>query len=365
MSRAEDSYKIQRIASALRLISPSTELAGVLTEISNEIAAYLILPEYGACTTSLWCAHTWALEAATYSPILAYMSPERGCAKTRALTIIGELAKDCLPSSNISAAAIYRLLNTKDVTLLIDEVDSFFTRRDDGIRNVLNSGFQRDMAFTYRCEGDKHEPKAFRTWGAKAIAGIGGLPETTASRSIIIRIKRRLPHERIEKLRGNRLAGLGTRLGSLITAQLEELRAIDPAIPEELGDREGQAWTPLLAIAELAGGPWPELARTAAVALSKHVDRPASYGERLLADIRKILDGKDAISTSNLAFHLGEMEEQPWPTIRNGKEINGHVLAGMLKEYGIKPDQVWIDGKNHRGYERAWFEDAWSRYLTL
>ena len=43
MSRAEDSYKIQRIASALRLISPSTELAGVLTEISNEIAAYLIL----------------------------------------------------------------------------------------------------------------------------------------------------------------------------------------------------------------------------------------------------------------------------------------------------------------------------------
>ena len=122
----------------------SDEVANLFDDIRDEISRYIILPEHGAVAITLWCAHTHAMDVWTNSPILGFMSPERGCAKTRALTIVSELAKDCLPSSNISAAAIYRLLNSQEVTLLIDEVDSFFTRRDDGIRNILNSGFQRD-----------------------------------------------------------------------------------------------------------------------------------------------------------------------------------------------------------------------------
>jgi len=46
------------------------------------------------------------------------------------------------------------------------------------------------------------------------------------------------------------------------------LAAARPELPDELGDRAQDVWEPLLAIAELAGGDWPERARTAAVALS-------------------------------------------------------------------------------------------------
>ena len=311
--------------------------------------------------------HLGRWKRATYSPILALRRDgrprPRGGAKTRALRSSGNSPR--IAAAEHLAPLPSTVMPPKDVTLLID--DGGIAVSPDATTDQCRQQPALPHGFHLRGEGESTIPQASeRHWGANACwhrrlprrppadqsSRSTGAPRASAGR---------MPNT------GNRHAGLGTRLGSRDRTVREELRArcVDPAIPEELGDREGQAWTPLIAIAELAGGSWPELARTAAVALSKHVDCPASYGERLLADIRKILDGKDAISTSNLAFHLGEMEEQPWPTIRKGKEINGHVLAGMLKEYGIKPDQVWIDGKNHRGYERAWFEDAWSRYLTL
>jgi len=40
-----------------------------------------------------------------------------------------------------------------------------------------------------------------------------------------------------------------------------------PELPDGLSDRQGDAWEPLLAIADAAGGDWPAHARAAAVAL--------------------------------------------------------------------------------------------------
>ena len=43
----------------------------------------------------------------------------------------------------------------------------------------------------------------FSTWGAKAIALIGKLPDTLADRSITIEMRRKMPSERVHKLRGD------------------------------------------------------------------------------------------------------------------------------------------------------------------
>ena len=42
----------------------------------------------------------------------------------------------------------------------------------------------------------------------------------------------------------------------------------DPAIPQALNDRAADNWRPLLAIADMAGGEWPQRAREAACVLS-------------------------------------------------------------------------------------------------
>jgi len=37
-------------------------------------------------------------------------------------------------------------------------------------------------------------------------------------------------------------------------------------------------------------------------------------------------------------------------------------LARLLKPFGITPGQIWIAGRQSRGYYRWQFEDAWERY---
>jgi predicted lipoprotein with Yx(FWY)xxD motif len=39
----------------------------------------------------------------------------------------------------------------------------------------------------------------------------------------------------------------------------------DPSIPAALNDRAADNWRPLIAIADLAGGEWPQLARQASL----------------------------------------------------------------------------------------------------
>jgi hypothetical protein len=56
--------------------------------------------------------------------------------------------------------------------------------------------------------------------------------------------------------------------------------------------------------------------------------------------------------------------DSEWAEWRNGKQISQVQLARLLKRYGITPDRIRIGGASQvRGYLRAWFVDAWERYL--
>jgi len=46
-----------------------------------------------------------------------------------------------------------------------------------------------------------------------------------------------------------------------------------------------------------------------------------------------------------------------------GKPLTTRELAKMLKPFGIKPKVIRIGDATPRGFERAAFEDAWTRYL--
>ena len=92
-------------------------------------------------------------------------------------------------------------------TLLIDEADTFLHDNDE-LRGVLNSGHARAGAYVVRTVGDTHEPEVFRTWAPKAIALIGKLPATLASRAVHIELKRLAPGETVEPLRLHQLDNL-------------------------------------------------------------------------------------------------------------------------------------------------------------
>jgi Protein of unknown function (DUF3631) len=130
-------------------------------------------------------------------------------------------------------------------------------------------------------------------------------------------------------------------------------------------DRDADIWEALLAVAELAGGHCPTTARASAVALvaESKASKP-TVGVMLLGDVRAVFDeaGLTRLPTSDLLAALNARDDSPWAVIRRGQPLNARGLSERLRKYGIEPNIV-RDGANvFRGYIRAEFEDAWSRY---
>jgi hypothetical protein len=160
---------------------------------------------------------------------------------------------------------------------------------------------------------------------------------------------------------GDRLAAAGGAAD-----HLAELRAADPEVPAELGDRSADNWRPLLAIADLAGGEWPQRARRAAVALSSDAaeDRD-SVREELLGDIREAFRERagEPIFTEELLAELRAREDRPWGEWRYGQAMSAVQLARQLKPFGVRP-RLYRDGaKCGRWYSVEDFADAFARYL--
>jgi putative DNA primase/helicase len=350
-------------------IEPWTEPVDGAELIADLVALfrrYLVLPEHAAVALALWTVFTHCIDAANIAPILAITSPVKRCGKSAVLIMLGRLVLRSLPSSNISAAALFRAVEAWAPTLLIDEGDTFIWNSDE-LRGVLNSGHTRELAFVIRTVGDDHQPRRFSTWGAKAIALIGKLPDTLADRSIEVALKRKLPGERVEKLRHadrERFHLLARRSVRFAGDHAEAIRAARPSMPEGLHDRAQDNWEPLLAIADLAGGPWPEQARAAALALSCGDEKTRGLGIELLGDIRGVFEKRsvDRLSSEDLVLALVGLEERPWVEYR-GKPVTMAKLARLLRPFGVVSGTIRLPDGTAKGYLLDQFTDPFARYL--
>jgi hypothetical protein len=141
------------------------------------------------------------------------------------------------------------------------------------------------------------------------------------------------------------------------------MEGVYPEMPTGIEDRAADVWEPLLAVADAAGGKWPDRARVAAVALVADSKRSTpSLGIRLLADIRKAFNGQESMSTENILKSLCELEEAPWADMR-GKALDARKLARILKPYGVESRTVRIGGRTPKGYTKEDLWDPWIRYL--
>jgi hypothetical protein len=342
--------------------------AELLSEVAATFTRFVALPPFADVATALWTLHAHALEGAAASPLLALTSPEKRCGKTTTLSLLARLVPRPLLSSNISPAALFRIVEKYCPTLLVDEADSFLRDKEE-LRGILNSGHTRDAAYVVRTVGDDNEPCRFSTWAPKAVALIGRLPDTLADRSLVVAMRRRAPGEHIERLRFDRPGGfeeLRRRAARWAADHLAALRGADPEMPGELDDRAADNWRPLLAIADLAGREWPESARRAALALSGSGSEPTdSAREQLLADIRESFDerGPGRLLTEDLLQDLRAREDRPWGEWRGGHPLSAVQLARLLKPFGVRPRLFRTGPKVARGYLLESFSDAFSRYL--
>lgn len=339
----------------------------LLNEIASTIRRYVVMDEHSADAAALWVLHTHALDAAYITPRLSISSPEMRCGKTTLLDLLHTMAARPLSVANITTATLFRVLEAAHPTLLIDEVDSFVGDNNE-LRGVINAGHCRASATVLRCVGDNNDVKPFAVWGAIALAGIGQRPGTITDRSITISLRRKHAGEHVEHLRLDRLETLrplGRRVVRWVKDHLDELDDADPQIPVELHDRAADNWRILIAIADVAGGAWPQRARAAAIALTGTTEDGESIRTMLLADLRDLFEKEeeDRLTSEEIITHLTKLEDRPWGDFKGGKPISKHRLATLLKPFGVKPKQTWI-GKNEKCYHKKDLADAFARYLS-
>jgi len=339
----------------------------LLDAIASVLCRFLVLRLEEIEAIALWILHTYAIEATSISPLLVVTSAEKRCGKTLLLELLLNLVFRPLPTSNITAAALFRAIERCKPTLLLDEADTFLHHNDE-LKGIINSGYRRSSSYVVRNVGDDYEPRIFNTFGPKAIAQIDVPQETIMDRGIVIEIRRKKPGEKAERLRSDRifdeLKDLRRKAMRWAKDNLASLPDWEPRIPSTLNDRAQDSWRPLLAIAELAGKRWAEYGRESASKLSGEKSE-ASKRALLLSDIRVIFERAQSsrMPSAEICNKLQDIEEHPWPEWRNGQPITVRQLARLLEPLGIRPKQLRMGEVNVRGYELEDFFDGFSRYL--
>ena len=320
-------------------VDPWPEIAdgdALLRDIVQRVRRHVICSQKDALAIALWIMFAWVHdEVAAHSPILNITSAEPESGKSTVLGLISFLTPQCLPSVEITEAALFRAIKLWSPCFVIDEFDNVLASDDNAaLRSVINSGHTRGQGVV-RCVEPGFRPEHFMTFCPKAIGMVGRkLPATTLSRCIVVEMRRRRSDERVDKFDHKDdavLAALRSRLLRWSTDNAEALRLAEPSMPPAFGNRRADNWRVLFAIADLAGDDWGEKARLAAMQLESANDT-TTIGVRLLADIKQIFDedSGSCMLSATLVEKLVKDEEGPWAAWNNGKGLTQNSLAVLL-----------------------------------
>ena len=290
------------------------------------------LTEHAHLALALWCVHAHLMDKWESTPRMAFLSPEPASGKSRALEITELLVPNPIAAINVSPAYLFRKVGSEEgVTLLYDEIDAVFgprARENEELRGLLNAGHRRG-AVAGRCviRGKTIETEEIPAYAAVAMAGLGWLPDTIMSRSIIVRMRRRHDGERVEPYRRRVHAAEGYGMRDAIAAWAASAIVSWPLLSPGIQDRNADVWEPLIAVADAIGGEWPERARQAALALvAESNEDDTSLGIRLLADTREVFGDATELPTKIILDRLYDLPESPWADIR-GKPLDERALA--------------------------------------
>lgn len=340
---------------------------------------YQIVEDHIACTdavkvaATLWILMTWFIPASHVLPIAWINAPEKRCGKSTLLTLMSRLSKKSLSTSNITGPALFRSIESYKPTLFIDEIDTFIND-NEGIRGVLNAGHSRDNPYIMRCIGDDNEPILFNVYGAKAISGIGKIPDTLIDRSIPLTLRRKMRNETKKRVRDLPVDVTNTIQSQLARWSVDNMQAVKaamPVLPACINDRAQDNWEILLKIAMVLGDDWLEQAYKSCIEISGVENDDPSIAEQLLADIRTVFKIKntDRLLTRGLISGLCHDPEMLWATFNQGKRITARQVAKVLGGFRISSKDMRTrdphgNEARGKGYIVNDFQDAFSRYLS-
>ena len=235
---------------------PST-LSELLGEVEKFLGRFVAYPSAASKIAHvLWVFHTHCMDEWESTPRIVFASAEPGSGKSRALEVSEPLVPRPIEAVNATPAYLFRKVSDPDgmPTILYDEIDTIFgpkARDNEEVRGFLNAGHRRG-AMAGRCvtHGKTITTEELPAYCAVAMAGLGKLPDTILTRSIVIWMRRRAPNEKVEPYRRRIHSPTGYALRDRIVtwAHKFNLDGNYPDMPSGIEDRPADVWEPLIAI---------------------------------------------------------------------------------------------------------------------
>jgi hypothetical protein len=349
------------------------DVAAVLQAVDAKIGKHVVLQPHQRTAVTLWVAMAWVHnDIATHSPILAATSAEADTGKTTLLGTVARLVPKPFLNVETTGPNIYRFVDAHKPTLILDEADDLFARKSD-VKHVINASWTRGTKIPRQAKiGDNWVTVQFDPFCPKVIGLLGrNLPRTLKTRSIEIRMVPKRPDETVEAFEhvdDFESATLRRQLARFAADNAAALKTMQPTFPAGMNNRVRMNWKLLLAIAELAAGPWPQRAREAAERLSRSGRQP-SDGVKLLAAMRDMFkQRKKVIASEAVVEQLCQDPTDIWASYNRGGRVTQRQVAALLDPFDIHPDTVHPTGRSNfsiKGYRFEQFVDAWARYLPV
>lgn len=296
-------------------------------------------------TLSLWTMLTYAYSVWPAVPYLSIGGP-LGSGKSRVFDVLVQLVFNPLPSSNLTAACLFRTLHAQAGTLLLDEAERLRDRTPDigELLSILLAGYkQGGQATRMERTGDNFTPMSFDVYGPKAIAGVSNLPSVLASRCIPIMMFRAgrnslVPKRRIDPT-GLIWVELRDDLHCMALAHGASILGMAGWQPDcaDLNGRSLELWQPILAMAKLvedAGmdGLVEAVEEHALKSIaSAQEDVVPEADEILLRLLRQMIEDKTWGVTAKEVLQVAISEE---PSLFSRYTARG--VAAVFNRYGIK-----------------------------
>ncbi len=359
-----DKEEIDSIVTTEQPFDGNVCIEDVLGDVKSLVEKYMSLPKGASAVVALWIAGTYVYDNFLIFPKLSIISPEKRCGKTTLLEIIDALSCKSLLASNITPAAIFRMIDMCSPTLIIDEADTFISGRNDEMIGIINSGHRKAAAYVIRVTGKSHTPKKFSTWSPMALAAIKRLPSTVEDRSVIIHLRRKMMSDKVQRMPIS-LKDDCKELREKLTKWSETFKGTFVETPVISNDRAMDNWLPLYSIANQAN--WIDKVNTSFILLNDETDEQTP-SIMLLQDIRDIIDEGSwlKISSADLTEKLVSLEERPWCEWKKGQPMTQNSLSKLLSSFKIKSKNIKSPhdaSKVIKGFDVEQFNDAFDRYL--
>lgn len=352
------------------------QTAEALEAVGEVFDDYVIFPSEEARTAAiLWVAHAHVFYAFESTPRLSISSTGPGSGKSRVLEVIEHLVPSPLNAVQMTPGVMWRAIEHTAPTIMLDEVDTIFGKNGSSsahrhLRGILNAGHRKGAVVPRTVGAD--DIKYFRVFAPVAMAGLGALPETIATRSVSIVMQKRKGDQEVRPFRLKYAQdALKRAKGMLEEWAMDAVDVLEFSCPEmPVFDRQADVWEPLISIAEMASrvdsasddsarvdSDWYSLAIRACKELTAgSTGEPLSPGLRLLHDVREVFADAPVMFTRDVLAAIQELPDNPWGTLDPRK------LGRILAEYDVRPTTVRNGDDCAKGYRAEDLAVAWTKF---